>query len=122
MLVGIAHAGGAGTFDNSSISGTYVVNLSGHGQGVQLPPDPNSNGPIRGVVGIGLLTFDGNGLITAGSILINANGDFGHVMTRVNPQSGTYSVASDGTCTISIPSGPFQQCSANRLELCCRES
>lgn len=58
MLVGIAHAGGSGTFDHSSISGTYVVSLSGHGQGVQLPPEPISNGPIQGVVGIGLLTFD----------------------------------------------------------------
>jgi hypothetical protein len=108
MVVGIAHAGGSGIFDNGSISGTYVVSLSGHGQGVQLPPDPNSNGPIQGVVGIGLLTFDGNGSITAGSILINANGDFGHVMTMgVNPLAGSNSVSADGTCTISIPVDPF---------------
>lgn len=110
-FVGIAQAAGSGTFNNSAICGTYVVSLSGHGQPVLQPIDPSetpTSGVVQAVAGIGLLTFDGNGSITSGNIFVNANGDFGHgTSISVNAQPGSYSVSSDGTCTISIPTGGF---------------
>jgi hypothetical protein len=107
MLVGLARVGGAQTFSNSSISGTYVVTFSGHGQ--PNPPIEPSGSPIQGVVGTGLLTFDGNGTITAGNIETNVNGDFQKSNEVPVPGigTGTYSVSPDGTCTISIPQDPF---------------
>ena len=61
------------------------------------------------MVGTGLLTFDGNGTITAGNIETNVNGDFQKSNEIPVPGigTGTYSVSSDGTCTISIPQDPF---------------
>jgi hypothetical protein len=107
ILGGIAQAGGPGTFNNDSISGTYVVTLSGHGQPVLQPGDP-SGGSVQAVVGIGILTFDGSGSVTAGGVNINANGDFnGGFTIGTNATAGTYSVNSDGTCTITIPVSGF---------------
>jgi hypothetical protein len=111
MLVGFAQAGGPPTFNNGSISGTYVVTLSGHGQPVLQPIDPDessSSGTVQALVGIGLLTFDGNGSVTAGEVNINANGDFnGGFTIGTNATTGSYSVSSDGTCTITIPVSAF---------------
>jgi hypothetical protein len=107
MLVGLARIGGAQTFSNSSISGTYVVTFSGHGQ--PNPPIEPSGAPIEGLVGTGTLTFDGNGTITAGNIQTNINGDFQKSNEVPVPGigTGTYSVSPDGSCTISIPQDPF---------------
>jgi hypothetical protein len=107
MLVGLARAGGPETFNNSSISGTYVVTLSGHGQ--PNPPIEPSGSPIEGLVGTGLLTFDGNGTITTGTIETNVNGDFqkSNEIPAPGMGTGTYSVSPDGSCTISIPQDPF---------------
>jgi hypothetical protein len=107
MFVGIARAAGSATFNNSSISGTYVVTFSGHGQ--PNPPIEPSGSPIQGLVGTGLLTFDGSGTITAGNVETNINGDFQKFNQVPAPGMGpgTYSVSPDGSCTISIPQDPF---------------
>jgi hypothetical protein len=60
-------------FDDSIISGTYVVAFREHDQ-IDPPGDPtNPAVTVQGIVGVGVLTFNGAGLITAGTITINAN-------------------------------------------------
>ena len=65
ILVGLSQAHATSFFNNHTLLGTYVVAFRGQNQ----PNPPSVVGqPIQGVVGTGLLTFDGKGNVTDGDI------------------------------------------------------
>ncbi len=80
--------GGTGSFSNASLSGSYVYTISGFDLG-------NNGTPYREA---GVFTVDGNGNITSGT------DDFTEGASGISPANatGTYSISSDGTGTLSF--------------------
>ena len=90
LLAAVACGGGTtvinptGTFNNSSLSGTYVYSFAG----------TDTNGDYREA---GVFTADANGNITTGSDDFAQGGSL-----ATNATTGTYSIASDGTGTLTL--------------------
>jgi hypothetical protein len=84
-----------GTYSNSSLSGGYVLNYFA-----------NSGSFLA--VGTGLLTFDGAGKVTSGSLAL---------LDAISGISGTYAVSANGSATINVtinfPASGFAEFSPN---------
>ena len=98
FLVGCGGSGGPsnpGTgpagFSNASLNGTYVFTMAG-----QCASACASASVIQAV---GIFKADGNGNVTNGSLDLNIGGAYNGAPLTL---SGTYSVNSDGTATVSV--------------------
>jgi hypothetical protein len=87
-----------GGFSNSSLTGTYVISISG--------TDINGSGSFFAIVGT--ITADGKGHITAGTVDINDVG-LGGVFVAQALTASTYNITADGRGTGSLvtPQGTF---------------
>ena len=91
-----------------TLNGDYGVSISG----TRPAPPPLSGvpnyvpGTIEQVIGVGVLTFDGNGAFTQTT---NDKGSLSGIVFPNRSLSGTYTVNSDcsGTSTLTIPGLPF---------------
>jgi hypothetical protein len=73
-----------GKYSNASLSGNYLL-------------DYVAGAPGLGIIGTGLVTFDGAGKITGGSLALEAASSLS--------LSGTYAVNADGSATINVTVG-----------------
>jgi hypothetical protein len=85
---------GASGFSNASFSGNYVFTITGECTGVC------SSAAIA--QGVGLMVADGKGNISGGYLDLNIGGG-----DQTTPLSGTYSVSSDGTASLTLSGSTF---------------
>ena len=93
---------------NSTLKGSYGISISGTRP---APPPPSGTpnyipGTIEQLIGVGTRTFDGGGNFTQ---ITNEKGSLSGILFSNRALSGTYSVNSDcsGTLTLNIPGLPF---------------
>ena len=98
FLVGCGASGGpsnpgtgAAGYSNASLNGTYVFAMSG-----QCASACSSASVIQAA---GIMKADGNGNVTGGTLDLNIGGAYNGAPLTL---SGTYSVNSDGTATVSV--------------------
>jgi hypothetical protein len=84
LFAGSAVAQGSGPFSSASLSGNFVFTVTGAGT-------------VGGLAAGGLLTADGSGTITSGSVDVN---NFGVV--TIGTFTGTYSIAANGRGVLTL--------------------
>jgi hypothetical protein len=96
-----------GRCSNSTLEGTYAVQLTGTAPAPVVLPDSGATpGTIQPFVGLALITFDGYGSFTQFDYIKGTLSGY----TPARPGKGTYKVNPDctGTSTISLPVAPFE--------------